>query len=107
MVNMLSNYVNKTVLVSIPFVFKDGDPCACRLLAVEPAGLWLESAELREKMLPNADRRPKAAVFVPFAQMAYLIEDIPAPPPAEHLQHEGHQHEGHKTRAESSVKKRR
>jgi hypothetical protein len=104
---MLSNYVNKIVLVSTPFVFKEGDPCPCRLVAVETAGLWLESAELREKMLPNAEGRAEAAIFVPFTQIAYLVEDIPAPPTAEHLHHEGHQRESHKARADSSLKKRR
>jgi hypothetical protein len=72
MINRLAHYINKPILVSMPSIFKDGKPRACKLVNVEPAGLWLENN-------PNADE-PLATVFVPFTQIAYLGDGITVPP---------------------------
>jgi hypothetical protein len=79
-------YLNKNVLVSIPALFEDGACRAHKLLGAEPHGLWLQSEELIERLMP-ADRQGgapvMAAVFVPFAQIAGVMvvaERATAPP---------------------------
>jgi hypothetical protein len=79
MISILGHYVNKPVLVSIPPLFADGQLRACRLIGVESGGLWLESEDFTKLAFPNADRSA-AKVFVPFTQIAYLVEGTTAPP---------------------------
>jgi hypothetical protein len=74
MVNLLGNQVNKLILVSIPSVFKDDEPRLCKLIAIEPPGLWLEGADLNTTLFENARDRQSGAVFVPFSQIVYLLE---------------------------------
>jgi hypothetical protein len=81
MVCKLGHLVNKPVLVSIPRIFAGAEPHPCRLVGLEAAGLWLESADLSGTTIPNTKRLP-ARVFVPFAQIAYLVEAPPLVPPA-------------------------
>jgi hypothetical protein len=106
MINLLGSHVNKIVLVSIPFLFKDDDPRPCRLVAAETSGLWLEGAELTKRLFPDVERRTETVVFIPFTQIAYLVEDTPQRLAAEHPHHEDHSREKQKARVESSVKKR-
>ena len=80
MISILGHYVNKPVLVSIPPLFADGQPRACKLIGIEPGGLWLESEDLTKLAFPNADRRSAAKIFVPFTQIAYLVEGTTTPP---------------------------
>jgi hypothetical protein len=107
MTNMLEHLVNKIVRVSVPFLFKDSGPCPCRLVAVETCGLWLAGAELAEKLFPDAEKQIEPVVFIPFTQIAYLIEAPPTPPDAGHLHQEHHEDDRQKMRTESSSKKRR
>jgi hypothetical protein len=79
MINRLGHHINKPVLVSMPPLFADGKPRACKLIAVEPAGLWLENEDLTRRAFPDADGI-LATVFVPFTQIAYLAESVSAPP---------------------------
>ena|ERR1700722_4077490 len=74
MINLLGNQVNKLILVSIPSIFKGDDPQLCRLIAIEPPGLWLASEELNGTLLANIKDRQSGAVFVPFSQIVYLLE---------------------------------
>lgn len=73
MVIRLGHSVNKAVLVSIPLIFSDARPRDCRLIGLEPTGLWLESAELWRAAFPD-DERPSGAVFVPFTHIVFLVE---------------------------------
>jgi hypothetical protein len=76
MISTLGHHLNKTLLVSIPSMFENGDPRACTLTGIEPSGLWLESREW-SKLLPSGDKRAVTHIFVPFAQIAYLLEPAP------------------------------
>jgi hypothetical protein len=82
MVRILGHHVNKPVLVSVPPIFGKSEPQRCRLVGIEPAGLWLESEHLSRKAFPDADP-PPTPVFVPFTQIAYLIGAPVVPPPAD------------------------
>jgi hypothetical protein len=72
MVGPLGCHVNKPILVSIPGLFGTGEPRYCRLVGVEPAGLWLEGDELAS-VTGDASDLPVGPVFVPFVQIAFLI----------------------------------
>jgi hypothetical protein len=79
----ISQYLNRTVMVSVPALFADG---ACRpftLVGVELHGLWLHSDELTRRLLPKDQydlAGMPAAVFIPFAQIAgVLVTAGPAP----------------------------
>jgi hypothetical protein len=76
MVSTLGRQVNKPVLVSIPSLLGSEDMHACQLIAVETAGLWLQSAGLTKRTVNNAQVETQA-VFVPFTQIVCLV---PAPP---------------------------
>ena len=81
----LNQYVNKSILVSIPALFDDG---ACRpytLLGADVTGLWLYSEELTRRLLAEDERGYSSAgpvVFVPFAQIAAVLvaTTVPASP---------------------------
>jgi hypothetical protein len=72
----LSQYLGKSILVSIPALFEHGVCRAYTLLGIELQGLWLQSEELTERLLhevehPYCDAEP--AVFVPYAQIAGIL----------------------------------
>jgi hypothetical protein len=79
----VAQHLNKTVLVSIPALFSDGECRAYKLLGVELNGLWLQSDELTDRLLPQ-DRKDLASrapmVFVPFAQIAGVLVAMSATP---------------------------
>jgi hypothetical protein len=93
MVPSLGQFLNRTVLISIPALFGDG---ACRpytLRGAELHGLWLQSDDLNGRLLlPDDDsgERPQTrearhvaaaepVVFVPFAQIAAVMVPTAAP----------------------------
>ena len=78
MINRLGHHINKPVLVSMPPVFADGKPRACKLIGVEPAGLWLENEDLTRMAFPDADES-LVVIFVPFTQIAYLAKGTTTP----------------------------
>jgi hypothetical protein len=87
MISTLGHYLNCDLLVAIPAVFDDATPRLCKLMGIEAAGLWLVGAELADRAAPSRDREP-ASIFVPFAQIAFLLppyetrgETIPPPQP--------------------------
>src|ERR1700738_738250 len=87
MIPNLARYLNKTVLVSIPALFGDALCRPYKLLGAELNGLWLQSEELTNRLLPPeaADfARLEPVVFVPFAQMAGVLvaTGVAAPPAA-------------------------
>jgi hypothetical protein len=79
----LSRHLNRTLFVSIPGLFEDGHCRPYTLLGVEINGLWLQSPELTDRLLPD-DRRHSIdvdaiAAFVPFTQIAGVLVAARAP----------------------------
>jgi hypothetical protein len=77
----LKQYLNRTILASIPALFEDGRCRAYTLLSIEADGLWLSSNELAERLLPERERKDTETaqpVFVPAVQIAAII--LPPPP---------------------------
>jgi len=74
MINSLGRLLNKLVSVSIPSLFDDSRPRECALAGIEASGLWLEGPELAKKRLHGDSDNPESPIFVPFAQIFYLIE---------------------------------
>lgn len=78
----INQYLNKTVLVSIPALFDDGQCREFTLRGVELHGLWLQSDDLAKRML-NKDMQAYASagpvIFVPFAQIAGVLFATRAP----------------------------
>jgi hypothetical protein len=76
MTPMLSQYLNKNILVAIPALFEDGGCRPYLLLGVELNGLWLHSEDLTERLLRD-DRlgysETSPVIFVPFAQIAAVL----------------------------------
>jgi hypothetical protein len=84
MIPNISRYVDKTVFISIPALFEDGVCRPFTLLGAELHGLWLQSDELTQRLLPEEKRdlvtKASMVVFVPFAQIAgVLVATGPAP----------------------------
>ena len=78
----LSQYLGKSILVSIPALFEDGVCRPYTLGGIEFHGLWLQSEELAERLLHEvkhlySDAEP--AVFVPYAQIAGILVATAAP----------------------------
>src|ERR1700740_2605065 len=79
----LSSYLNRTILVSIPALFDDGVCRPYKLLGADFQGLWLQSEELIDRLLPDEAshlRNFAPAAFVPFAQIAGVL--VGTAPPA-------------------------
>jgi hypothetical protein len=82
-----SQYINRTVLVSIPALFGDGKCRAYTLRGANANGLWLESDGLSQRLLAG-DRQSYVlagrGAFVPFEHIAgvFLVAEPPAPQPA-------------------------
>jgi hypothetical protein len=79
----VTRYLNNTVFVSIPAIFEDGACRAYKLLGVELNGLWLQSDELTERLLPREHEDLALytpAAFVPFAQIAGVMVATNASP---------------------------
>ena len=79
----LSQYLGKSILVSIPALFEDGVCRAYTLVGIEFHGLWLQSEELTERLLHEV-KHPyysyaEPAVFVPYAQIAGILVATAAP----------------------------
>jgi hypothetical protein len=72
----ITEYLNKTIFVSIPALFDDGACHAYTLLGVEVQGLWLQSEELAQRLASDSTEGHESfdpAVFVPFAQIAGVM----------------------------------
>jgi hypothetical protein len=85
----IKQYLNRTILVSIPHLFHDEKCRALTLLAVEATGLWLQSSELADKLLPEDWKSYASAgpvMFIPFAQIGGVLllagTAVPQAPPA-------------------------
>jgi hypothetical protein len=72
----ISQYINQTIMVSIPVLFEDGKCRPFKLLSVDMIGLWLESDELATRLLGDQCQNYASAepvVFVPFTQIAGVL----------------------------------
>lgn len=72
----LVRFLNKPILVSIPALFDDGLCRPYKLLGAELTGLWLQSDDLAERLLPAEATHFKdlaPAVFVPFSFIAGVL----------------------------------
>jgi hypothetical protein len=80
MIPKLVDYLNQTVLVSIPVLHADAKCRSFTLLGVEMQGLWLQDEALVSHLASEATDTPIAAmapVFVPFSHVAFVL--LPAP----------------------------
>ena len=72
----LRQYLNRSILVSIPALFADGKCRAYTLQSIEEDGLWLSSEQLTQRLLPESDHNiagTAQSVFVPAVQIAAII----------------------------------
>jgi hypothetical protein len=73
----LAHSLNKIVSISIPLLFDDKLPRLCTLVGTEAGGVWLQITDPNFKLFQTDKGRVSPAnpnVFVPFAQIAYLLE---------------------------------
>jgi hypothetical protein len=78
----LKQYLNRSVLVSIPALFEDGKCRAYTLQSIEDDGLWLSSDPLTQRLLPESDPNvggKAQSVFVPAVQIAIVLPVLTAP----------------------------
>jgi len=76
MIPKLLDYLNQTILVSMPAVHSDARCRSYTLRGVEMQGLWLESEELVGHLTPGESGKSidaKTPVFVPFSQVACVL----------------------------------
>jgi len=69
----LGQYLNKTILVSIPGLYEDKKCRPYKLTGIELFGLWLEGADLPGRFLTHEYKSSTSvtwAAFVPFSQIA-------------------------------------
>ncbi len=83
MKSLLANCMNKSVQVASAAIFGDTKPRICKLVGLEEGGVWLACDELTKMVYRNVEGAT-AAVFVPLAQITYLVAD--ATPPARALE---------------------
>jgi hypothetical protein len=72
----LKQYLNRSIMISIPALFKHGKCRPYTLQSIEADGLWLASTALVGHLLPEKDNGSAAEnslVYVPNAQIAALI----------------------------------
>jgi hypothetical protein len=85
MIPDITRYLNKIILVSIPALFEDGRSRYYKLIGAELNGLWLQSDELTQRLLPDGSQDLVSlapVVFVPFAQIAGVLVTSGTPAPA-------------------------
>jgi hypothetical protein len=88
MTPQLKQYLNRSILVSIPALYEDGKCRAYTLRGFGTDGLWLNSEALHQRLRHENDKSTLAEnplVFVPYAQIAGIIfatvtPATPAPP---------------------------
>jgi len=88
MARNLNRYVNRTALVSIPAVSKDGKCRPYKLTGIELVGLWLEGDDLADTFLGQEYKGSTSMsweFFVPFSQIACVVIGTPsaASPPGQ------------------------
>jgi hypothetical protein len=79
----ITQYLNRTVLVSIPALFGEGNCTACTLLGADDQGLWLDSEHMIKRLLGDDNKVYRvvgSGAYVPFAQIAGVLPVTTAAP---------------------------
>jgi hypothetical protein len=118
MVPRLIDYVNQSILVSIPVLHTDVKCRSYTLKGVELQGLWLQSEELLKELLGDDEGEGTYALapaFVSFSHIAFIVLSAApvrklagfpaslrnAPPPAQPADSAGHKSTRADTRKDS------
>ncbi len=75
----LNKLVGRRVIVMGPRFLESEKPQSVKLLAVETAGIWIESQEAVEKLITSLQRKPSSeglAFFIPFAQITSIVAGV-------------------------------
>jgi hypothetical protein len=75
----LNKLVGRRVIVMGPRFLENEKPQSVKLLAVETAGIWIESQEATDKLIINLQRKPSSeglAFFIPFAQITSIVAGV-------------------------------
>jgi hypothetical protein len=75
----LSKLVGRRVIIMGPRFLENEKPQSVKILAVETAGIWIESQEATDKLIANLQRKPSSeglAFFVPFAQITSIVAGV-------------------------------
>jgi hypothetical protein len=106
MIISLGHHLNSVVVVSIPALFEDDRPRECTLVGIEVSGVWLAGLELAKKS--HADAKYAASpIFVPFAQIIYLMEAGEAGAQKPSPDRQPHHAEPKQKRAQGGVQKKK
>jgi hypothetical protein len=84
MANLLARLVNKLILLSLVSAAEEGASVVCTLVGIEPCGIWVVGDAVLETLDVDNSIDRRSRVFIPFAQIAYLMEP-PVKPLAEVL----------------------
>jgi hypothetical protein len=66
-------------MVMGPHFLENDKPQSVTLLAVEDAGIWIESQEAVDKLIASLQRKPSSeglAFFVPYAQITGIVAAV-------------------------------
>ena len=72
----LRKLIGRQVIVMGPRFIDNQKLESVKLLAVEEAGIWIESQEAVDRAIGNAQKKPSApnmALFVPFGQIVTIL----------------------------------
>jgi hypothetical protein len=72
----LRRLVGYRVIVMGPSFLDDEKLRSVKLLAVEDAGIWIESQEAFDKIIGNSSKKPTSAglaLFIPFSQITSIL----------------------------------
>ena len=75
----LRRLVGHRVMVMGPSFLVNDKPQSVKLLAVEEAGIWIESQEAVDKLIASLQRKPSSqglAFFIPYAQITGIVAGV-------------------------------
>jgi hypothetical protein len=75
----LRKLIGYQVIVQGPRFLENDQLASVKLLAVEPAGIWIESQEAFARLVGNMAKKPTAAglaIFIPFSQITTIVAGL-------------------------------
>lgn len=75
----LRKLVGHRVMVMGPHFIENDKPQSVKLLAVEDAGIWIESQEAVDKLIASLQKKPSSeglAFFIPYAQITGIVAGV-------------------------------
>jgi hypothetical protein len=78
----LRRLIGHQIIVMGPNFFESEKLRSSKLLAVEDAGIWIESQEAVDKMIGELPKKPTAAglaLFIPFGQITSIMAGFDSP----------------------------